>query len=127
MISAVVKGIGIYLGPWEAAPGHPVHVYVDDDFLRDQAGKPLTLSFNEAVIELARRNQVWAAGNGTEAALRTEIAKGRKEFEGKLIIPPRELLHGYDEQGNHTHPEGNIYALVNAGKLPKIAATVKTW
>lgn len=91
-IGAVVEGVGVYLGPWETVPGYPVHAYVEDDFLRDLAGKPLALSFNEAVTELARRNQAWAAGNGTEAALREEIAKGNNDFEGKSVLPPNDLL-----------------------------------
>ena len=112
-IGAVVEGRGMYLGPWEAAPGHPVHAYVEDDFLRDQAGKALTLSFNEAVIELARRNQAWAAGNGTEAALREEIAKGNSDFEGKSVLPPNALL------------EDGIYAGLNAGTLPRVAEALQ--
>ena len=110
---AVVEGRGVYLGPWEAAPGHSVHAYAADDFLRDGAGKPLTLSFNDAVIELARRNQAWAAGNGTEAALREEIAKGNSDFEGKFVLPPNALL------------EDSIYAGLNAGSLPRVAEALQ--
>ena len=87
---AVVEGRGVYLGPWEAAPGHSVHAYAADDFLRDGAGKPLTLSFNDAVIELARRNQAWVAGNGTEAALR-EDRQGKQRLRRKVRIASKRV------------------------------------
>ena len=124
-IGDAVEGRGVYLGPWEAAPCHTVHAYVEDDFLRDANGNQLLRNFDEARTEFALRNRGWEAGNGAEAALRAEIAKGGNEFEGKLIIPPKELLHGRDVHGTTKRPYANIYTLMNDGKLPKVAAAVQ--
>lgn len=112
---------GIYLGTWEAATGHRVHAYAADDFLRNAKGNQLVLTFNEAQKELTRRNSGWAAGIGTEAALRAEIAKGGTDFEGKLVLPPLDLLNGRDVRGNTIRPGENICALLNDNKAPKIA------
>ena len=126
-VGEAVEGRGVYLGPWEAASGHTVHAYAAEDFLRDANGNQLVMTFVKAREEFARRNFGWEAGNGTEAALRAEIAKGGNEFEGKLIIPPLELVNGYNlTDRNNPRTDGNIYALMNAGKLPKVAAAVQT-
>ena len=119
-VGDVVANRGVYLGEWAG-----VHAYAAEDFLRDADGKQLLLNFDEATKEFALRNRGWEAGNGTEAALRAEIAKGGNEFEGKLIIPPKELLHGRDVHGTTTRPYANIYTLMNDGKLPKVAAAVQ--
>ena len=109
-----IEGRGVYLGLWDAAPGHTVHVFVADDFLRDAEGRPLLLSFNEALIELARRNDGWTAGDGTEDALRREIIGGGAEFEGKLLLPPNGLL------------ETSIYEALTAGMLPGLAEALRS-
>ena len=119
-VGDVVADRGVYLGEWAG-----VHAYAAEDFLRDAKGKQLLLKFNQARAEFAERNNGWEAGDSTEAAIRAEIAKGGNAFEGKLIIPPLELVNGYDVQANRTHPEGNIYTLMNAGKLPKVAEAVQ--
>ncbi len=116
---------GVYLGGWEAAPGHVVYAYADEDFLRDGKGKPLVLTFNEAVKELAKRNEGRSYGDGTESALRQAIESGAYR-DGDRVLPPKELLHGCDARGNVTRETENIFALLKAGKLPKIAAAVES-
>ena len=123
-VGDLVADRGVYLGPWEAAPGHTVHAYAADDCLRDAKGNQLVMNFNEATKEFANRNDGRRYGDGSEANIRQAIAQGTYQ-EGDLILPPKALLNGYDVQGNHTHPVGNIYTLMNNGHLPKVAAAVR--
>ncbi len=116
---------GVYLGEWQAAPGHVVQAYADDDFLRDDTGEQLVLTFNEAVTELAKRNDGRAYGDGTERSLRQAIKSGVYR-DGDRVLPPKELLHGRDARGNTVCPVQNVFELMKAGKLPKIAAAVET-
>ena len=123
-VGEAVEGRGVYLGHWKAAKGHVVHAYAADDFLRDAKGDQLLLTFNEACEEFATRNGGRRYGDGSEANIRQAITQGHYQ-DGDLILPPKSLLNGYDVQGNHTHPVGNIYTLMNNGHLPKVAAAVR--
>ena len=118
-VGDLVKDRGVYLGKYAG-----LDAYAADDVLRDKNGKQLLLTFNEAHVELTRRNGGWQAGNGTEAALLREIAKGGKDIEGKLVLPPLELLNGRNGDGTKVCPGENIFDLLDKPALSKVKATI---
>jgi hypothetical protein len=103
-IGTEVEGRGIYHGAWQPrANGVIVHAYCDSDFLRDTSREQMLLNWYGARYELARRNNFRSYGDGTEPALRQALAKpsGTKGAyqDGDLVMGPRVLLTGVDEDG----------------------------
>ena len=111
-VGDLVDGRGVYLGEWKVGTGDFMHAYVTEDFLRNHDGKKLILNFDEANKELTTQN------NERESLTKTHYC------DGELVLPPKELLHGKDVYGKATR-EANIYALVEAGKLPKVAEALQ--
>lgn len=104
-VGALVKGRGVYLGPWQAGLRLPiVHVYMADEFMKAPQGmnngshERLNLAFNAAVKELASRNGKRMYGNGTEAALRRAL-KNESYVWGDAVLPPVEFLLGKNARG----------------------------
>lgn len=92
---------GLYLGMVEAAPGHVVHAYAAEDFLRDVKGRQLILSFDEAVKELNKRNGR-SYCNGTDRAVEQAIIDGTYQ-DGDLVLPSKELPRAR-RKGQHYAP-----------------------
>ena len=122
----LVDGRGVHLGSWSFDPKYdPVEAYSADDFMRDKSGKQLVVTFNEAVEELASRNQGRRYGNGAEAALRQALREGKYQ-DGDRVLAPREILNGTNSRGEHVRPASNVVELMKVSPaFEKLRNTVK--
>jgi len=98
---------GIYLGVYEPKDrsgrslNKKSHAFAMPEDLKDATGKNLILTFNNAAKEVGKlRNRHGHDGLYLENDTALDEALKNGSYRGQWIIPPRELLHGKDVDGN---------------------------
>jgi len=129
-VGQLVRGKGIYAGIWEPKDreGNPLgkkyHAFAAPEDLTDSSGVKTLLTFKNAAKEVGKKKG-WhqhnglivpdrIINNGYEAYL-YEVLKKSDTYKGEWFIPPRDLLHGRDVDGNEVQSENNLYALKDTG------------
>lgn len=121
ILGTLIPGKGIFAGLWEPkgrdghALGKKFNVFAAPTDLTDSSGRKAVLTYNNAVKELGQLRNWHGHDGGTfknDAALYEALKSGT--VPDQWFIPPRDLLHGKDVDGNAVRT-GHLYDLKNTG------------